>query len=109
MLNDLYDDYYYDDEEDEEDDSYEVSDFIKSLKLVDEIKSLNINYSDWNNLSDKERIDLVTPQITSFYNKHKTEFIKSPDLFNLVIDTLTDDNFHTEAGVLKSLNIKEEE
>ena len=97
------DELYYDDVEDEEDDSYSVTDFVKSLQLVDEIKNLNIDYSEWNNSSDEKRIELVTPELNRFYNKYKADFDRNPDLFNLIIDNLTDDNFHTEAKVLMEL------
>lgn len=109
-LNDLYDDYYYNDEEEQEDaEEYSVSDFVKSLYLIDEIKSLGINYSNWNDLSSEERINLVTPKLTEFYNKHSVEFEKSPDLFNLILDNLDDENFHTEAEVLRRLYENKEE
>jgi len=86
---------------------FSVEDFVKATKLVDEIKNLNIDYSKWNDASQEERIKLVTPELNRFYNKYKVDFEKNPDLFSLVLYNLDDDNFHTEANVLRKLNGEE--
>jgi len=89
--------------QDEDTESYSTEDFIRASELTDEIKNLNIDYSEWNNMTQEERDKLVTPELNRFYNKYKVEFEKNPDLFELIQYNLTDDNFHTEARILRDL------
>lgn len=89
--------------QDEDTESYSTEDFIKASELTDEIKNLNIDYSEWNNMTQEERDKLVTPELNRFYNKYKVDFEKNPDLFDLIQYNLTDDNFHTEARILRDL------
>jgi len=99
----MLDDLYYDDEEIEEEKDYSVEEFMQANKLTDEVKNLNIDYSEWNNMNQEERDKLVTPELNRFYNKYKVEFDKNPKLFELLQYNLTDDNFHTEAKILRDL------
>lgn len=114
-------DLYYDDEEEDKyygaedtpfedgpkgdkfDNNYSVEEFMDAMKLTDEVKNLNIDYSEWNNMGQEERDKLVTPELNRFYNKYKVEFDKDPKLFELLQYNLTDDNFHTEARILRDL------
>lgn len=89
-LNEIY-------EEPSEEDTYTFDEFNHAQKLYDEIRGLDIDYSDWNNLTDDERHELVKPKLQEFYDKHKVEFDDNEDIFDLVLDNLDDDNFHTEA------------
>ena len=84
-------------EEPSEEDTYTFDEFNHAQKLYDEIRGLDIDYSDWNNLTDDERHELVKPKLQEFYDKHKVEFDDNEDIFDLVLDNLDDDNFHTEA------------
>jgi len=84
-------------EEPNEEDTYTFDEFNHAQKLYDEIRGLDIDYSDWNNLTDDERHELVKPKLQEFYDKHKVEFDDNEDIFDLVLDNLDDDNFHTEA------------
>lgn len=82
---------------------YSTEEFMTALRLADKVYDLNIDYSDWNDMDQKQREDLVTPEIKRFLNMHKAEFDKSPNVFDLLQYNLTDANFHTEAKVLRDL------
>ena len=82
---------------------YSIDEFTTALKLADDIYELNIDYSNWNDMDQTEREQLVTPELKRFLNEHKADFDKDPKLFDLLQYNLTDANFHTEAKVLRDL------
>ena len=86
-----------------EPDDYSVEEFVTAQRLTDELMDLNIDYSEWNNMSQDERFNLVRPEIERFVNSHRNEFNKNPKLFDLVQYNLADANFHTEAKVMRDI------
>ena len=82
---------------------YSVEQFMQAHKLTDDIMNLNIDYSEWNNLSQEEREALVKPELQRFVAAHKNEFDKDRVIFDLIQYNLSDYNFHTEAKVLRDL------
>jgi hypothetical protein len=87
--------------DDEED--YSIEEFMTAQKLKDEVLNLDIDYSEWNNLSPEERKELVKPEMEKFVAKYRNEFDKDEKIFDLLQYELTDLNFHTEAGVMEDL------
>lgn len=82
---------------------YSPEEFIQAMNISNEVYDLPIDYSEWNNMSQEERFDLVRPEMTKFVNKYKNTFDKNPQIFDLVQYNLTDANFHTEAKVMRDL------
>lgn len=68
--------------------SREFKDFINYLNS-------NVDYDDWNSLSAKERIDLVTPAIKDYVRKNSYGVV-----WQLLLSDLADNNYHTEYKVL---------
>ena len=84
-------------------DDYSVEEFMTAQNLTDQVLSLNIDYSEWNDASQEERDAMVRPELGRFLNSHRAQFDKDPKLFDLLEYNLIDLNFHTEAKVLKEL------
>ena len=84
----------------EEKTEYTVSEYMRATELADQVKDLNIDYSEWNQMNPEEREELVRPEIKRFVDSHRNEFDKNQQLFDLMIADLEDYNFHTESKVL---------
>lgn len=54
-----------------------------------------VNYDGWNSLSEKERIDLVTPAIKDYVRKNGHNVV-----WQILLSDLVDNNYHTEHKVL---------
>lgn len=78
---------------------FSTEDYMTGERLAREVEDLNIDYSEWNNMTPEERVELVRPEISRFIASHKNEFDKNPMIFDIMKYKLTDDNFHTEAKV----------
>lgn len=78
---------------------FSTEDYMTGENLAREVEDLNIDYSEWNNMTPEERVELVRPEISRFIASHKNEFDKNPMIFDIMKYKLTDDNFHTEAKV----------
>lgn len=78
---------------------FSTEDYMAGENLAREVEDLNIDYSEWNNMTPEERVELVRPEISRFIASHKNEFDKNPMIFDIMKYKLTDDNFHTEAKV----------
>lgn len=85
--------------EEEPVEEFSTEDYMTGERLAREVEDLNIDYSEWNNMTPEERVELVRPEISRFIASHKNEFDKNPMIFDIMKYKLTDDNFHTEAKV----------
>lgn len=97
QLDELYDD----EPEEPVEEEYSIKEFMRGKELATQVRDLNIDYSNWNEMTPEEREDLVRPEISRFVQSYKSEFDKNPAIFKVLTEDLTDADFHTEVRVLE--------
>lgn len=95
------DELYNEEPEEPVEEEYSIKEFMRGKELATQVRDLNIDYSNWNEMTKEEREDLVRPEISRFVQSYKNEFDKNPSIFKILIEDLTDANFHTEVRVLE--------
>lgn len=97
QLDELYDD----EPEEPVEEEYSIKEFMRGKELATQVRDLNIDYSNWNEMTPEEKEDLVRPEISRFVQSYKSEFDKNPAIFKVLTEDLTDADFHTEVRVLE--------